>query len=68
LDTSSEEWRHLCECRDWLDNRVVLGRRGVKTRAQMDYLVAQITKKRGAAAAERLRAGMIAERDRRVGK
>jgi hypothetical protein len=34
----------------------------------MDYLVAQITKKRGAAAAERLRQGMIAERDRRVGK
>jgi sarcosine oxidase delta subunit len=61
LDTSSEEWRHLCECRDWLD-------RGIKTRAQMDYLVAQITKKRGAAAAERLRQGMIAERDRRVGK
>jgi sarcosine oxidase delta subunit len=59
LDTSSEEWRHLCECRDWLD-------RGIKTRKQMDYLVAQITKKRGAAAAERLRQGMIAERDRRA--
>jgi sarcosine oxidase delta subunit len=58
LDTYSEEWRHLCECRDWL-------RRGVRTAGQMRALKERITKARNAEAAERLHLGMIAERDRR---
>lgn len=58
MDTSSEEWRHLCECRFWLGQ-------GIRTKGQMEALMANITKKRGAAAAERLRQGMIEERERR---
>ena len=61
LDGASELRRHECECRFWLDQ-------GVRTKAQMEDLMRRITKHRGAEAAERLRQGMVAERDRRTGK
>lgn len=53
-DTSSEAWRHECECRDWL-------RRGYTRKADVDALIERITKIRGREAAEKLRAGMRQE-------
>lgn len=53
-DTSSEAWRHECECRDWL-------RRGFTSRQEVDALIQRIAKIRGQKAAERLRAGMREE-------
>lgn len=53
-DTSSEAWRHECECRDWL-------RRGYTRKADVDALIGRIAKIRGREAAERLREGMREE-------
>lgn len=50
-DTSSEQWRHECECRDWI-------RDGYTTKARVDDLIRRISAKRGRKAAERVREGM----------
>lgn len=51
IDTSSEEYRHQCECREWL-------RLGYTTKDKVDGLMQRIAKRRGEAAAEKLRQGM----------
>lgn len=54
VDTKSEEWRHECECRDWLA-------RGFTSREKVDQLMGRISARRGLAAAKRLREGMRKE-------
>lgn len=46
-DTSSEEWRHECECRWILDN--------IKTREQRREHLKKLALKRGQAAADRVK-------------
>lgn len=60
---STEEYRHECECRDWLAR--IRARRPGTTKEGADMLkelIADIAKRRGAVAAERLRVGIEAVR------
>jgi hypothetical protein len=47
-DTASEEWRAICEARDWL-------RKGYTTSDRVGALMARVTAERGEEAAKRLR-------------
>jgi hypothetical protein len=49
--TFSEEWRAICEARDWL-------RKGYTTAARVDELMGRIAAERGTEAAEKLREEM----------
>ena len=60
---ATEEYRHECECRDWLAR--IRARRPRTTQEGADMLkelIADIAKRRGAVAAERLRVGIEAVR------
>lgn len=47
-DNIDEQWRLECEAREWL-------KRGYTSKAKVDELIAEIAKKRGKDAAEKLR-------------
>lgn len=51
MSDDSEQFRHECECKYWLD---VTG----GDKLEIENLMERITKKRGQAAADRLRQGM----------
>lgn len=54
IDTTSEQWRRICEARYWL-------RMGYTSAERVEELLERIRKRRGCAAAEQLRADMRAE-------
>lgn len=48
IDTASEEWRAICEARDWL-------RKGYTTSGRVGVLMERVAAERGEEAAKRLR-------------
>lgn len=60
---SSEEYRHACECREWLARiRAKRPRTEFQGKQMLNELIADIAKRRGTVAAERLRVGIEAVR------
>ena len=60
---NTEQHRHECECREWLARiRAKRPRTELQGKIMLNELIADIAKKRGVVAAERLRIGIEAAR------
>ena len=65
MSDNTEQFRHACECREWLSRiRARRPRTEMEGKRMLNDLIADIAKKRGQPAADRLKAGVEAERNK----